>query len=158
MQCPVHLAMRLQCQLSQHLSKMIRTFDSNLERMVSDEFDRVGLEMGSCPEVVPGRPDFVLRGANVAVFVHGCYWHRHLNCVLSDSSGAASTERAKKFARSVERDNEVRRDLRNAGWSVAILWECSLRKDLSSVVRHFIESIETNSANNESSLPWLFVA
>jgi len=38
--------------------------------MVSDEFDRVGLEMGSCPEVVPGRPDFVLRGANVAVFVH----------------------------------------------------------------------------------------
>ena len=137
---------------------MIRTFDSDLERMVSDEFDRVGLDMGSCPEVVPGRPDFVLRGANIAVFVHGCYWHRHLNCTLSGVSSAASSIRAKKFARSVERDNEVRRELRNAGWSVAILWECSLRKDLSSVIQDFIQSIEINSAHNDSSLPWLFVA
>ena len=137
---------------------MIRTFDSDLERMVSDEFDRVGLDMGSCPEVVPGRPDFVLRGANIAVFVHGCYWHRHLNCVLSGGSSSASSSRAKKFARSVERDDEVRRELRTAGWSVAILWECSLRNDLSSVIQDFIESVEINSAHNDSSLPWLFVA
>lgn len=137
---------------------MTRTFDSNLERVVSDEFNRVGLEMGSCPEVVPGRPDFVLRGANIAVFVHGCYWHRHLNCVLSRGDNATSTIRARKFARSVERDNEVRQELRAAGWSVAILWECSLRKDLSTVIRDFIKSIEINSARNESSLPWLFVA
>ena len=26
---------------------------------------------------LPGTPDIVFRGARVAVFVHGCFWHAH---------------------------------------------------------------------------------
>lgn len=26
---------------------------------------------------LPGRPDIVLPGRRTAIFVHGCFWHRH---------------------------------------------------------------------------------
>lgn len=29
---------------------------------------------------LPGRPDVVLPRYRVAVFVHGCFWHRHPGC------------------------------------------------------------------------------
>jgi DNA mismatch endonuclease (patch repair protein) len=135
----------------------MRTFDSNLERIVAIEFDRVGLETGSCPDVLPGRPDFVIRGANIAVFVHGCYWHRHYKCRLLSRSGGALTSRSAKFPRSIMRDDLVRKELRQAGWSVGVLWECSLREDLTSVVDNFKNQIESCSSEKPS-VPWLFVA
>jgi DNA mismatch endonuclease (patch repair protein) len=134
------------------------TFDSDLERAVALEFDRVGLETGSYPEVLPGRPDFVIRGANIAVFVHGCYWHRHYKCRLSRKSGRVLTPRVEKLSRSVLRDDFVRKELRRAGWSVAVLWECSIRQDLSAVVRDLKNRVETCSHESKSSMPWLFVA
>ena len=29
---------------------------------------------------VPGHPDIFLRRYNTAIFVHGCFWHRHREC------------------------------------------------------------------------------
>ena len=29
---------------------------------------------------LPGRPDIVFPGRRAAVFVHGCFWHRHPGC------------------------------------------------------------------------------
>lgn len=29
---------------------------------------------------VPGHPDIYLRKYNTAVFIHGCFWHRHKDC------------------------------------------------------------------------------
>ena len=29
---------------------------------------------------VPGHPDIFLRKYNTAIFVNGCFWHRHLGC------------------------------------------------------------------------------
>lgn len=135
----------------------MRTFDSNLERIVASEFDRVGLETGSCPEVLPGCPDFVIRGANIAVFVHGCYWHRHYKCRLLKRSGDALISRTAKFSRSIMRDDVVRKELRQAGWSVAVLWECSLREDLTSVILNFKNQIDS-CISDKPSVPWLFVA
>jgi DNA mismatch endonuclease (patch repair protein) len=133
-------------------------FDSNLERIVAKEFERVGLETGSFPEVLPGRPDFVIRGANIAVFVHGCYWHRHFNCDLSRRSGGALSPRAEKLNQSVIRDNQIRQELRVAGWSVAVLWECSIQRDLRAVVADLKSRVENHVFDEMTSSPWLFVA
>ena len=27
---------------------------------------------------LPGRPDIVIRRLKMAIFVHGCFWHRHI--------------------------------------------------------------------------------
>ena len=29
---------------------------------------------------IPGHPDIYLRKYNAAIFIHGCFWHRHLGC------------------------------------------------------------------------------
>ena len=29
---------------------------------------------------IPGRPDLVFPKFNAVVFVHGCFWHRHVGC------------------------------------------------------------------------------
>lgn len=130
------------------LSLMDQRFDSLLEHDVSREFERVGLEVGSCPEVLPGRPDFVLRGMNVAVFVHGCYWHRHYPCTKLRTDSESGFACGPKFRRSITRDQLVRRQLQNLGWSVVILWECSLRRDIQEVVQRLLSFVQ-NEINSE---------
>ena len=29
---------------------------------------------------IPGHPDLWMRKYNTAIFVHGCFWHRHKGC------------------------------------------------------------------------------
>lgn len=136
----------------------MRDLDSDLERLVADELERVGIETGSCPDVLLGRPDFILRGLRIAVFVHGCYWHRHFKCPITSRRGTALGTRAERLARSVMRDEYVRRELRRAGWSIAILWECSLRQDLPSVINNLRTQVQSSVGGIEQSTPWVYVA
>jgi len=78
---------------------------------------------------LPGRPDLVLPRYRTVIFVHGCFWHRHEGCryATTPASNVAFWER--KFRQNVERDREVRKRLKEAGWRVAIVWECGLKGD-----------------------------
>jgi DNA mismatch endonuclease (patch repair protein) len=79
---------------------------------------------------LPGKPDIVLPGRRLALFVHGCFWHGH-SCVRGDRPPAANADywRA-KIARNRARDEAARTALQELGWRVEIVWECEL-KDLS---------------------------
>ena len=136
---------------------MDQRFDSLLEHDVSREFERVGLEVGSCPEVLPGRPDFVLRGMNVAVFVHGCYWHRHYPCSKLRTDSKSGFAYGPKFRQSITRDQLVRRQLQNLGWSVVILWECSLRRDIQAVVQRLLSFVQNEINSEEKGKTQVFV-
>ena len=77
---------------------------------------------------LPGRPDVLYRGRRVAVFVHGCFWHR---CPVH-AGGIPRTDPAywsQKFAANARRDRRAVRALRAAGWAVATIWEHELRDD-----------------------------
>ena len=77
---------------------------------------------------LPGSPDFVLPRRRVAIFVHGCFWHRH-NCKRGRSTPA--TRRAfwlRKFESNKRRDRRVSRALRAARWHVLTIWQCSLKR------------------------------
>ena len=63
----------------------------------------------------------------LAVFVHGCFWHRHrcrFGCA-TPSTRAAFWQA--KFAANVSRDRRTLAALRRAGWHVLIVWECQTR-------------------------------
>ena len=76
---------------------------------------------------LPGRPDLVLPRLGKAIFVHGCFWHRH-RCAAGQSTPASRIDYWKaKFARNVERDRSSLRKLRRLGWSVLVVWECQTR-------------------------------
>ena len=78
---------------------------------------------------LPGSPDLVFRRFAAVCFVHGCFWHRHAGCTHATSPATRPEFWRAKFDSNVERDRRNRRDLLDAGWRVAIVWECALRKD-----------------------------
>ena len=77
---------------------------------------------------VSGRPDLIFPRFRAAVFVHGCFWHRHDGCRYATTPATRAGFWQSKFAANVARDEKVRDTLRRAGWRVAIVWECALRK------------------------------
>jgi DNA mismatch endonuclease (patch repair protein) len=65
----------------------------------------------------------------VAVFVHGCFWHRH-DCAFGRKEPKTNKKFwADKFAANVRRDRRAARRLRAMGWRVLTAWECRLRRD-----------------------------
>lgn len=84
---------------------------------------------------LPGRPDFVYPKKRLAVFVHGCFWHRCPVCNLSLPKANRNFWK-RKFERNVERDRLVKRELKSMGWDVIVLWEHEMKKDsLSQMLR-----------------------
>nr|WP_207186581.1 very short patch repair endonuclease [Rhodobaculum claviforme] len=77
---------------------------------------------------VQGRPDVVLSRYRAALFVHGCFWHRHHGCRYATTPSTRAEFWRGKFEANVARDSAVRAALLNEGWRVAIIWECALRK------------------------------
>jgi DNA mismatch endonuclease (patch repair protein) len=76
---------------------------------------------------LPGKPDIVLAGRRLAVFVHGCFWHGH-DCARG--ARVPKTNRAywtAKVGRNRERDAAARTALEAAGWRVEVVWECALK-------------------------------
>lgn len=75
----------------------------------------------------PGKPDVAYPGKRVAIFVHGCFWHRCPYCHPSSPSSNVEFWQA-KFARNQARDERDSRELVQAGWTVVVVWECRLKK------------------------------
>ena len=76
---------------------------------------------------LPGSPDLVLPRHKKAIFVHGCFWHRH-RCPAGQSTPASRVDYWQaKFARNTARDAAAVRKLRRLGWSVLVVWECQTR-------------------------------
>jgi len=83
-----------------------------------------------------GKPDFIFPRQRLAVFVDGCFWHRHNGCKFSYTPKTRSEFWLPKFERNIARDRLVTRTLRKAGWRVVRIWECQLtRKKQTRVLR-----------------------
>jgi len=77
---------------------------------------------------LPGSPDLVFPKYKKAVFVNGCFWHRH-NCRYATTPKTNTEFWLKKFAKNVERDDKNYTMLKDMGWDIIIVWECMLKKD-----------------------------
>lgn len=75
-----------------------------------------------------GRPDIILPKYRAVILVHGCFWHRHERCRYAIIPSTRSQFWQAKFEKNVARDMLVRKILLQAGWRVATVWECALRK------------------------------
>jgi len=74
-----------------------------------------------------GKPDIVLSKYRAAIFVNGCYWHRHEGCKLAYNPKSNVEFWQNKFKGNVDRDKRNQKLLMDQGWRVVIVWECEVR-------------------------------
>jgi DNA mismatch endonuclease (patch repair protein) len=101
--------------------------DTKPERAVRSYLHCQGLRFRLHRRDLPGRPDIVLAGSRTAVFVHGCFWHRHEGCRFAYTPKSNLAFWQTKFERNRMRDQEVMRTLRSLGWRAVVIWECQCR-------------------------------
>ncbi|WEK40316.1 MAG: very short patch repair endonuclease [Candidatus Brevundimonas colombiensis] len=86
----------------------------------------IGYRLGGCG--LAGRPDVVMKGRRVALFVHGCFWHGH-DCPRGARQPKTNADYwIAKIGRNRTRDAEVRQALLADGWRVIVAWECGMRR------------------------------
>jgi DNA (cytosine-5)-methyltransferase 1 len=78
---------------------------------------------------LPGTPDIVNRSNRWAIYVHGCFWHRH-SCYLWKLPKTNRKFWEEKFKANKKRDNRKLRELRNKGYSVLTVWQCELKNEI----------------------------
>ena len=83
------------------------------------------------------RPDITYPGRKLAIFVHGCFWHRCPTCNLGLPKTNADYWR-EKFERNVERDRRKELGLMNLGWAVHSIWECDLQGGLAQCITEYL--------------------
>lgn len=76
---------------------------------------------------LPGSPDLLFPKYSAVAFVHGCFWHRHVDCQLAASPKSNADFWQKKFASNVARDADAASQLLMLGLRVAVVWECGIR-------------------------------
>lgn len=77
---------------------------------------------------LPGQPDFVIKPKNTVIFVHGCFWHDHLNCKLARRPKTNKKFWFRKAIDNRRRDLRKNRLLRKDGWHIVTIWQCRLLK------------------------------
>ena len=88
-----------------------------------------GLRFTTKNRDLPGSPDLANRRRKFAIFVHGCFWHRHAACSKATVPKSNLEFWGNKFARNLERDREVVAALRALGYRIVIIWECEVDDD-----------------------------
>ena len=110
--------------------------DTAPEMAVRRYLHACGLRFRLHDRSLPGRPDIVFPGARIALFVHGCFWHRHPGCRFATTPSSNASFWAAKFAANVARDTAKSDRLRELGWTPLVIWECETR-DLDAIDRLF---------------------
>ena len=121
----------------------VRCKDSKPEMVVRRLVHRMGCRYRLHRPDLPGSPDLVLPSRKKAVFVHGCFWHRHPDpaCKLARLPKTRLDFWKPKLEGNRRRDRENELKLDEMGWEVLVVWECQTRdsKQLESNLRVFME-------------------
>lgn len=102
----------------------IQSRDTAPELAVRRLAHRLGYRFRLQRRDLPGSPDLVFPSRRKAVFVHGCFWHRHSGCRLAYEPKSNVDFWSAKFRKNVERDIRVKEELECMGWGVLVIWEC----------------------------------
>jgi len=81
---------------------------------------------------IPGNPDLVFPSRWKAIFVHGCFWHRHPDpsCNLARMPKSRRNFWVSKLEKNRARDIRKQRELEEMGWEYLIIWECQIGRNL----------------------------
>nr|WP_297458844.1 DNA mismatch endonuclease Vsr [uncultured Halomonas sp.] len=108
------------------IMKRVRSRDTKPEMVVRKLIHGMGYRYRLHAKELPGKPDLVFRPRRKVIFVHGCFWHRHSNCVLARLPKSREDFWLQKLEANRQRDIRNKHALQEAGWWMLTIWECEL--------------------------------
>ena len=106
----------------------IRSKDTKPEVWLRTKLFERGYRYRKYVNTIPGHPDIWIAKYNTAVFVHGCFWHRHEGCKYAYTPKSRVEFWTEKFQKNVERDKVIRVELADIGVRMLIVWECTIKR------------------------------
>jgi DNA mismatch endonuclease (patch repair protein) len=119
----------------------IRSQHTRPEMLVRRHLHALGFRYRLHRKDLPGKPDIVLPKYQAVVFVHGCFWHGHRGCRFATVPATRTEFWTAKISANQARDAAAEFKLREAGWRIAIVWECALRAKPDETVRNLADFI-----------------
>lgn len=128
-------------QRSKRMSR-VRGRDTKPELLVRRLVHGMGYRYRLHRRDLPGSPDLVFPSRTKVIFVHGCFWHRHLdpNCKLVRLPKSKLDFWGPKLETNREQDERNIVLLAELDWDVLMIWECQTknREELQARIREFL--------------------
>ena len=118
----------------------IRSTDTVPEVTVRRLLHSMGYRFRLHKKGLPGNPDICLPKYKTIIFVHGCFWHHHPNCKDGHFPKSNRSYWMPKINRNINRDKNIKRELKKLGWKVIIIWGCEI-KNTDRVVKKLQKSL-----------------
>lgn len=101
---------------------------------------------------LPGHPDLVFPQRRKAIFVHGCFWHRHPDpeCKLARLPKSRLDFWLPKLEGNRRRDEANQAALLALGWRFMVIWECETKdaQYLEVKIKNFLDEDEKEHASD----------
>lgn len=127
------------------MMRRIRSEGTSPELTVRRYLHALGYRYRLHAKDLPGSPDIVFRSRRLAIFVHGCYWHRHPDCRLAYTPKSRTEFWEDKFRANVRRDRRTAAQLEELGWRILVVWECDVRAGRLDWIIDAIEEVDAGS-------------
>ena len=106
----------------------IKSKDTKPEIYFRKKLFALGLRYRKNVSYIYGHPDIYFKEKNVAIFIHGCYWHRHSECKYAYTPKSRIDFWSSKFENNIKRDAVVRDYLSSQKIRCLVVWECTIKQ------------------------------
>ena len=104
----------------------IRSKNTKPELLIRKALFSKGFRYKLHDKSLPGKPDLVFPKYNAVIFIHGCFWHGH-DCHLFKWPSTRREFWKTKITRNQEVDARNYKALKEEGWRILTIWECSIK-------------------------------
>lgn len=105
----------------------IKSKDTKPEVYIRKKLFSLGYRYRKNTSAIIGHPDLWLKKYRTAIFINGCFWHRHSGCKYAYTPKSRVAFWESKFERNVKRDQIVHQELKQKNIKCLVIWECTIK-------------------------------
>lgn len=105
----------------------IKSKDTKPEVYIRKKLFSLGYRYRKNTSAIIGHPDLWLKKYRTAIFINGCFWHRHSGCKYAYTPKSRVAFWESKFEHNVKRDQIVHQELKQKNIKCLVIWECTIK-------------------------------